>query len=380
MYSCRTPTGQVAPTVGWSAREHPTYDPTSNTCESGGGLIAAVNAGEAHIGGSESDKATWQFIAPEGETVAGVTMWRAGSTLGGSNGDASYLFLLTGVAVLGDNAIIFDKCAAEEGPDESCPGQGNFADPLAEENRVVAPSDALNSPYLSLSAYCGAFVHEELCPTNEGGKITYDAEVELFAADITLSQPTGPTVSAVSGGLAEDPTVSGTGDVAFHATDPGSGVYEAILEVDGEVSEHEVINEDGRALSQPWRHRRRVACLPLPTALPGRSERRHPVRHDRPRRRRAPPRGERHRCRRQRRDRARPRDRRREPGALQPPCPLRLPRERRGERPGRRPESRSDRGLEGSSQGRPPARPLRPRACHRRDADRPRERERKPAR
>jgi hypothetical protein len=69
--------------------------------------------------------------------------------------------------------------------------------------------------------------------------------VELFAADLVLSQPTGPTVSAVGGGLAEDPTVSGTSDVAFHATDPGSGVYEAIVEVDGQVVDHEAIDEDG---------------------------------------------------------------------------------------------------------------------------------------
>lgn len=68
--------------------------------------------------------------------------------------------------------------------------------------------------------------------------------VELFAADIVLSQPKGPTVSAVSGGLADDPTVRGTSDVAFHATDQGSGVYEAIVEVDGQAIEHEVINEN----------------------------------------------------------------------------------------------------------------------------------------
>lgn len=103
----------------------------------------------------------------------------------------------------------------------------------------------MNTPYLSVNTYCGAFIPKALCPTNEGGKITYDSEVELFAADITLSQPTGPTVSAVSGGLAEDPTVSGSSDVAFHATDPGSGVYEAIVEVDGKVLQHEVIDEDG---------------------------------------------------------------------------------------------------------------------------------------
>src|ERR1700733_5743218 len=62
VYSCRTPSGQVEPTVGWSATGHPPDDPASNTCESGGGLIAAVDAGDAHLGDSESDKATWQFI------------------------------------------------------------------------------------------------------------------------------------------------------------------------------------------------------------------------------------------------------------------------------------------------------------------------------
>ncbi|HXA54506.1 MAG TPA: hypothetical protein VNV37_06490 [Solirubrobacteraceae bacterium] len=109
----------------------------------------------------------------------------------------------------------------------------------------MAPDEALNSPYLSLSAYCGAFVNEVMCPTNEGDHITYDAEIELFAADIVLSQPSGPTPSDVSGGLAEDPTVNGISDVSFHATDFGSGVYEAIVAVDGQVVEHRIIDEQG---------------------------------------------------------------------------------------------------------------------------------------
>jgi hypothetical protein len=69
--------------------------------------------------------------------------------------------------------------------------------------------------------------------------------VELFAADLVLSQPTPPSVSAVGGGLAEDPAVSGTSDVAFHATDPGSGVYEAIFQVDGQIVSRGVLDEDG---------------------------------------------------------------------------------------------------------------------------------------
>jgi hypothetical protein len=240
VYSCRTPTGQVAPTVGWSESEHPSYDPTLNTCASGGGLIAALDAGDAHAPNSETDQATWAFKAPEGETIAGATLWRAGNIAGGGDEEASYLFWLSWGAALGANVHVFDQCIAGKG----CVSVGSLVSPLAPENRVVTPSYALDTQYLSLSTYCGSTI-KSICPAGAGNSQGYEAEVELFAADITLSQPTGPTVSAVSGGLAEDPTVNGTSDVAFHATDPGSGVYEAIVEVDGKVLQHEVIDEDG---------------------------------------------------------------------------------------------------------------------------------------
>ncbi len=239
VYSCRTPTGQVAPTDGWSAPAHPVYDPTTNTCEAGGGLLAALGAGYAHPADSEFDKATWAFEAPAGETIAGATLWRAGNTLGGSNANASYLFWLSGVAAMGSTARIFDECRADEG----CPSQGSFADPMTAENRVTASSGALGSPYLSLSTYCGAFVNEVLCPADEGA--VYAAMVELFAADLVLSQPAAPTVSAVGGGLAEDPTVRGTSDVAFHAADAGSGVYEALVLLDGQLLSRRVLDENG---------------------------------------------------------------------------------------------------------------------------------------
>ncbi len=240
VYSCRTPAGQVAPTDGWSPSEHPSFDPTLNTCESGGGLIAALDAGYAHLSDTENDEATWAFKAPGGDVITKATLWRAGETPGGGTTEASYLFWLAADPAIGPTTHIFDECIASQG----CTGEGSLAYPFAPENRVIVSSTELNGPYLSLSAYCGSD-YIKPCPTNEGGKITYDAEVELFAADITLSQPTGPTVSAVSGDLTEDPTVSGTSDVAFHAADPGSGVYEAIIKVDGQVLAHEVINEDG---------------------------------------------------------------------------------------------------------------------------------------
>jgi|SRR5580704_2992455 hypothetical protein len=238
VYSCRTPAGLVAPTEGWSSSEHPAYDPTSNTCATGGGLVAALDAGIAHVSESATDRATWVFEAPAGEVITEATLWRTGNTLGGAAGAASYVFLFSGMASLGTH--IFGGCAAGEG----CISEGSTTNPMAEANRVIAPSVALNSPYLAMGTYCGSLIGTS-CPSDEGGKITYAAIVELFAADIVLSQSTPPTVSAVTGGLAEDPSVQGTTDVAFHAADSGSGVYEALIQVDGHLVSHTVLNENG---------------------------------------------------------------------------------------------------------------------------------------
>ncbi len=83
------------------------------------------------------------------------------------------------------------------------------------------------------------------CPAGEGGENGYAAVIELFASDLVLSQPEGPSVSSVEGGLADFSTVGGTSDVAFTATDPGSGVYEAVFRVDGQVVDSTVLDEDG---------------------------------------------------------------------------------------------------------------------------------------
>lgn len=241
VYSCRTPMGQVAPTDGWSAPEPPQYDSgtTLDTCKEGGGLIAALDANHVHLG--DTERATWAFEAPAGETIAGATLLRASDTLGGSNKYAYYVTYDAGFESVGKNTQVFDACKASVG----CLGRGNLSSPFAATNWVVAPEYALESPYLSLNAACGAEIYETECPSGAGNSSGYAAMVELFAADLVLSQPTAPTVSSVGGGLAEDSTVEGTSDVAFHATDSGSGVYEALFLLDGNLVDHTVLDEDG---------------------------------------------------------------------------------------------------------------------------------------
>ena len=62
---------------------------------------------------------------------------------------------------------------------------------------------------------------------------------------MTLEQSAGPTASNVTGELADAPTLHGTSDVTFTASDPGSGVYEALFSVDGQVVQSTVLNENG---------------------------------------------------------------------------------------------------------------------------------------
>ncbi len=95
-----------------------------------------------------------------------------------------------------------------------------------------------------MSAGClgeGAFT----CPAGSGDSEGYASAVFLYAADLTLEQAEGPHASGVGGELASAATVQGQSDVTFDATDPGSGVYEAVFSVDGQVVQRTVVNGDG---------------------------------------------------------------------------------------------------------------------------------------
>ncbi len=244
VYSCRTPDGQVAPVDGWSesvkgsTSKGPEFQ--ANGCSTGGGLIAALGIGKHS---ADKDSATWAFSAPAGETVEAATLWGAGDALGGANveAEASYMFWLAGVANSGSNTQVFEECAAIN----ACSTEGSLTNPLAINNRVEVPDRALHSPYLYLTASCGSTIVGSECPAGGGDGNGNAASVELFAADLTLNDESPPTVQEVAGPLAEASTVSGTTDVSFTAGDSGSGVYEAIFQVDGETVQKSVLDANG---------------------------------------------------------------------------------------------------------------------------------------
>jgi hypothetical protein len=234
VYSCRLPDGGAAPVDGWSysttgsTSHNPEFNPDG--CPTGTGLTAALGVGKHS---ADKDSATWTFSAPAGETLGSATLWRAGDTLGGSNAEAeaSYMFWLAGVADSGSNTQVYQECAALY----ACRSEGSFTDPLALNNLVDVPEQALHSPYLFLTASCGSTIVASECPAGGGDENGNAAIVELFAADLTLTDEDPPAVQEVKGPLAEAATVSGTSDISFTATDGGSGVYEALFQVDGQT-------------------------------------------------------------------------------------------------------------------------------------------------
>jgi hypothetical protein len=236
VYSCRTPAGAVAPTDGWTPYVAPggAYDDYAlNTCASGGALTAAL--GDATVHEVEIDKASWTFHAPTGESIVGTTLWRAGDTEGGNAANFTYEYWLGGL----NEFAPFDSCIYALG----CEREGDPSQFLSSTNRVSAPTRALGS-YIDTNVYCGGAPGHE-CQSGKGDANGYASVVYLYAADITLEQTVGPTASNVSGELATAPTVRGTSDVAFDASDPGSGVYEAVFTVDGQVVQSTVVDDDG---------------------------------------------------------------------------------------------------------------------------------------
>lgn len=238
VYGCRMPNGHVAPTDGWSESKSGTADSTQDTCGTGGALVAALSDGATHE--VERDHATWTFGAPADMTIAATTLWRAGDADGGWATNATYELWLAGPENKDLEADVIDQCVAEFG----CPtGVGNTGTVKSSSNVVtVLPENIGTHLYMNVSC---AGSPKFVCPSGKGDSNGYAAVVYLYAADIVLDQSSQPTVTSVEGELATAATLSGTADLAFHAEDSVSGVYQAVFTVDGADAGRTVLDENG---------------------------------------------------------------------------------------------------------------------------------------
>ncbi len=223
VYSCRTPTGAVAPTDGWNGSINGPWMFDPNNCASGGSLTAALD-GEVAQPANAAD-AVWTFSAPAGTQIAAARLWRTADSRSWVTG-ASTVSWLAAPNESYDSADVFEQCAAYAG----CAEVGNPSVPMSSANLLEVPSGNLSgATHIYMNAACGG-TNGYSCPVGGGA---FSVQVSLYAADITLADDTPPTVSSVGGSLTAGGTLSGVGDISFSAADTGSGLYEALFLVDG---------------------------------------------------------------------------------------------------------------------------------------------------
>jgi hypothetical protein len=238
VYGCRTPAGEAAPADGWSGSVAGAVAFVEDTCSQPDGALIARLSPAVRTANTES--ATWQFGAPAGARIADAVLWRAGDADGGAAVNAFYEFWIAGPEDANDPENAFDQCVAGS----ECPiGVGASDQPVASANRLVVPAHNLGTK-LYVNASCsgesGFKCKEGLADPNNNAAVVY-----VFASDITLEQAAGPSAGAVGGELASAPAVAGTSDVTFRASDPGAGVYEALVTVDGQLVQATPLDENG---------------------------------------------------------------------------------------------------------------------------------------
>jgi hypothetical protein len=239
VYSCRMPDGQAAPVDGWSPSASGVAVYAEDKCSKGGALVAALGDGVTHEVGTEH--ATWMLAAPAETVLAAATLWRAGDADGGWATNATYEFWLAGPNDEDVKADTFDQCVAEFG----CPtGVGDTSNIWSTSNLVSILPEYLGT-HLYVNSSCGGTA-TYICPSSKGDPNGYAAVVYLYAADLVLEQVSAPKlVGPVSGELASASTLSGSANVMFEASDSGSGVYQAIVSVDGKALGATALDSNG---------------------------------------------------------------------------------------------------------------------------------------
>jgi type 1 fimbria pilin len=177
--------------------------------------------------------ATWTFDTPAIDPMVAGTLWRAGYLHRKVTQTTGYRLWLAGP----EN--VFDDCVATE----DCEGFGDPGAPMSPENVISVPSEDASEP-ISINVSCSAGMPDTECAREYGDQNGYAAVVYMYAANLVLEQKEGPSVSYVGGELESAPTVAGTSDVAFTASDPGSGIYQAVVSVDGQVVQQTVLDEN----------------------------------------------------------------------------------------------------------------------------------------
>jgi hypothetical protein len=225
VWSCAGPDGRPLPADGWSAEGSAAFSSADNGCASRSGLYAALNGAHDHPVGAHR---SWHFTAPPETKIASYRIWRA-ATADTSVPNETPVYVFYRGRFIYDGPYVREQC-----PAYGCHELGTPSAPLGTAN-LVTESNLTDVRDLWLSASCGG-AGGSFC-RKENGSAPDAVSVRVYRAAIVLQDDTDPVfTSPPAGSLTAGGALAGAHGVSFAATDTGSGLYEAIIEVDGRAA------------------------------------------------------------------------------------------------------------------------------------------------
>jgi hypothetical protein len=225
MWSCAGPDGKPVAAEGWRVEGHGVNSSPSNACASGQGLYAGLSGGDDHAANSEI--LTWHFQVPSTLKIASYRLWRA-ARVEPNSGNASPVYWMARQSnqYIGAYVVPSENC-----PGWQCRGLGDVNGHYAAAN-LVAERGLSDVRDLFLNAGCGGSPGTSCLAT--AGPAPDTVYFHMYRAAIVLQDDNDPVfTSPPSGSLTAGGTLAGLQGVSFSASDVGSGVYHAEIEVDG---------------------------------------------------------------------------------------------------------------------------------------------------
>lgn len=243
VYSCTQPNGTPAPVDGWTPFTNNVNMVAEDECAQGGWLAAGM------LGWKEipvAAEAGWTFMPPAGtRIIQAILHWEYNNLDNESTGTATAFESLE-APYRGSRP--FESCVHAEGCCCSA-----LSGRVSEQNLVTVPQEDLQPPPETheLRAPAGITIvagcenpDGGAAPHCEGAALKYAGVALMSMATIALEDDSPPQITVVGGTLMSGTELEGTQTLALTGTDSGSGIYQAILEVDGKEAESTAIDSN----------------------------------------------------------------------------------------------------------------------------------------
>lgn len=239
VFSCTQPDGAAAPIDGWTSFSNNSNMLAQDNCAQGSYLTAGMLGWVEVPVGAESG---WTFSPPAGTSIRQATLhWDYSNGDWQDTGSATAFESLTAPY---RTSRPFATCVHSA----PCCCSGPWMGRISPNNLVTVPTQDLEpgrgvpAAGISMTAGCTSTVG--------GGDHCYGAATEFAAfagismASITLEDGSPPQATVVGGSLTTGTELQGVQTLAITASDTGSGIYQAILEVDGREAQSTTIDNN----------------------------------------------------------------------------------------------------------------------------------------